>query len=233
MNLHRTGKSPEWATVPHEERNIWQKTAAKTHSVVTPANAVSLIGLGIVGSGLKDIADGNTGRGIAKIGGGRLLDVVDGMVAHRTKTKSPTGEAVDVVVDKIEAAAALPILTLKGILPPAVAGSFLAQHLANTLATAAAKRRGNEIHPSKEGKWNTAGQWGAISLYGLSAAARNAELNGTARRLELAGHLTTVVTTYLGASALVGYIKDAQGLNSESVQPQTNQPETLQQVVIK
>lgn len=209
MNLHRTGKGGEWEKTDPEKRNIWQRTAAKTHGVAAPANAVSLAGLATVTSGLIDIYYGRTARGLVKIIVGRLADIGDGAVAEATKTKSPLGEAADVVIDKVEVAMALPVLVKSGILPRTATGVLVGQNVANTVASAVAKKRGVEIHPSREGKLNTAGQWLTAGLYTLGEIARQENHPDIARGIEIAGHASLAATAYLGIRALHGYAQDA------------------------
>jgi phosphatidylglycerophosphate synthase len=210
MNLHRTGKEPQWASVAPEDQNPFQKVAAKTGGLVAPANGVSLLGAGLVGSGLRDIAKGDTTKGVIKVGVGRIGgDLGDGFTADITGTKSPFGEGVDVVVDKGEAAVALPVLVKADILPKSAAGVIAAQNMANAAISAVAKRRGAEIHPSKEGKLTTFGQWTTIGLHGLAAVARENDAPKLAKGLEVAGRLSLVATAVLGAKAIVGYAGDA------------------------
>lgn len=209
MNLHRTGKAPQWETVAPEDRNVFQKVAAKTNGVVTPANAVSAAGAVVVGSGLRDISKGKITRGVAKVAAGRGFDLGDGLTAEATGTKSPLGEGVDVVVDKGETAAALPILVKADVLPKPAAGVIAAQNAANTAFSMIARRRGITVHPSKEGKWTTFGQWATIGLHGLAAVARDQEYEKLGRGLEVAGHITTVATAALGAKAIAGYAQEA------------------------
>lgn len=144
-----------------------------------------------------------------KIAVGRAADIGDGMAAEATGTKSPIGEAVDVLIDKAETAAALPVLVKAGVLPKPAAGSIFIQNAANAAFSTVAKRRGIELHPSREGKLSTAGQWTSIGLYGMSSVAREADSPKLARGLEIAGHLTTIATAALGAKAVFGYAQEA------------------------
>lgn len=209
MNLHRTGNVPQWETVAPEDRNPFQKVAARTQGVVTPANAVSLAGAGLVGAGLRDIARGKVTRGMVKVGAGRVFDLGDGATAEATGTKSTVGEAVDVVVDKAEAAAALPVFVGADILPKPAAGMIFAQNMANTAFSMIARRRDVTIHPSREGKLTTFGQWTTIGLHGLAAAAKENDYSRLAKGLEIAGHISAVATAALGAKAIAGYARDA------------------------
>lgn len=216
MNLHRTEKVPQWETVAPKNRNVFQKVAARTKGVVTPANAVSLAGALTVASGLRDIHRGKITRGVVKVAAGRSADLGDGVTAEATGTKSPLGEAVDVGVDKGEAIFALPVLVKADVLPKPAAGVIGGQVLANGAFSAVAKRRGVEMHPSKEGKLTTLGQWTTIGLYGLAAVARETEYDRLARGLEIAGHISTVATAALGAKAIAGYAQEAASPSPEA-----------------
>lgn len=209
MNLHRTGEKAQWVRVDKNKRNRWQKIASATGGIVTPGNAVSLTGLGLVSFGLKDLLKDNPGRGIVLIGIGRLMDVLDGYVADKTETKSPLGEGLDVVIDKLEAAAALPIFYKTSLAPKPVLAAFIGQNLANTAVTAYAKYKDNIIHPSKEGKLNTGGQWGSIGLYALSRVADNNGHTGSSEVLNSTAFAATAATMFLGVKALAGYTRDA------------------------
>ncbi len=212
MNLHRAGTEGQWTSVPPEDQNPYQKIAAATNGVVTPGNAVSLAGAGLVASGLKDVGQGETSKGVVKIGAGRAFDLLDGTVAERTGTKSPVGEAMDVVVDKTELAAAVPTLVKADVLPRSAAAVITAQNLAITGFSAVAKRRGAEIHTSAEGKKAMFAQWFGVGMYGFAKLAKDAKADKLARGFEFAGHLSMVATAALGAKAIAGYA-DAAGLS--------------------
>lgn len=223
MNLHRTGAEGQWASIPQEDQNTFQKIASKTAGIITPGNTVSAIGATLVTSGLLDVKRGESTKGILKIGFGRLADIGDGMAAEATGTKSPLGEAVDVVVDKSETIAALPILVKSGVLPKNAGATILGLNGASTILGTLAKKRGITLHPSKEGKLAMAGQWGAIGFYGLSEIAENSDAPKLSRGLEIAGHISIVATAALGAKAIIGYTQEALGpVDDEQVAPSRN-----------
>ena len=209
MDLHRTGKQGEWVDIDPSEQNRWQKLAEQTNGVITPGNAVSVVGALAVGAGLLDISQGRTTSGIVKIGLGRVGDIMDGKVAAKTGTKSPIGEGVDAVIDKTELGAALPVLLSKKIISGTAFGSVLGLNLANAGVSAVAKHRKAEVHPSKAGKLATFGQWLAIGFYMLSAVSKKHQAETMAKGFETAGNISLVVATGLGIVALVGYTKDA------------------------
>lgn len=209
MDLHRSEKIPDWEKKPPEERSILQKIAAKTEGIVTPGNAISLWGEYDVIKGLYDIYNDQTLAGIIEVGQGRLKDVLDGLAAEITETKSPLGEAVDATLDKVAVAAAIPVLAKKDIISKKFAVGVLAQNGANTVLTAIAKKRGREIHADESGKLSTGFLWGAIGCKGLAKAAREYNRPVVATGLDILGHATTAIYAVLGAKATAGYFKDA------------------------
>lgn len=209
MNLHRANKEADWAHLPSENMSGFQRIAAKTGGIITPANVLDTACLGLFFSGLKDVYQGRTLKGIAKIGVARIGDMADGALAEATKTKSPLGEAIDVVIDKVEIAAAVPILAKRGLIPRRAAAIIIAQNVANTAVTMLAKYRGVEIHSSENGKHNTFGQSLSLGVYSLSAAAEQMGAPLVAQGLEQAGDASLFVTADRGIKALVGYTHDA------------------------
>lgn len=215
MNLHRAGKQGEWVNTPPENRNLAQKIAAKTDGNITPGNVVSVAGGLTVLSGLKDIYQGKTKRGIAKIGIGRIGDLIDGTVADKTKTKGPKGEAVDAGVDKALMAAAIPVLVKRDVLPKGAAGLIVAQNAVSAGIAVEAKNKGQTIHPSENGKKAVAAQWATIGLYTMATAARKANAPRVANGLEAAGLATLAAATTLGVAAVAGYQHDISHPSNE------------------
>jgi len=208
MNLHRTGKTPEWRATPIAEHTIWQRIANQSRGVVTPANLISLSGLALTMSGLQDFNKGNLNRASSKIILGRVCDIADGYVADRTKTKSPIGEAVDATVDKISMAHGLYVLSKTNTLPVLVTASFLTQNVINTAATVVAKKRGVELHPSAEGKITTLLQWASIGGYVLNATlGHNQEEQATPSSIALSSHAIAAGATMLGSYVNKQYVQ--------------------------
>lgn len=215
MNLHRAEKQGDWANIPEQERNIFQKIAAKTDGVVTPGNITSVAGGLLVLSGLRDIYKGRTRRGIAKIGIGRIGDLIDGTVADKTGTKGPKGEATDAGVDKALMAATLPVLVKRGVLPLHAAGLIGAQNIASAGLAVEAKKRGHTLHPSEEGKKAVFGQWSVVGLYVLAAAARKTDSPRLAEGIEATALASLVASTALGTYAVDEYRRELQNPPAE------------------
>ncbi|HEX3569117.1 MAG TPA: CDP-alcohol phosphatidyltransferase family protein [Candidatus Saccharimonadales bacterium] len=212
MNLHRVSKEPDWANVPPEKRNIWQRIAARTHGIVTPANAVSVAGSLAVLWGAREFARGNQKRGIVAMTLGRAGDALDGIIAEKTGTKSRIGEALDATGDKIQALGAGALLAYEGVLPRPSAAIIGAQNAANmTFAGIAKVRHIPEYHPSAAGKYSVGALWSAVTAYSAAEMAHGAGHERTSQVLQVAGHVATAAYALLGTEATIDYARAALG----------------------
>lgn len=168
MNLHRTSAKPEWATVAAADRTGVQKLAARTFGIVTPPNIITVIGLGVVVYGLVEITRGHIWTGLVLVIAGRLLDIVDGVVAEKTHTKSPLGELFDATADKLGTLLTIIVLVLAGIVPWLAATALIMPQLLISLVVLYKKRAGIKIHPTRQGKISMATIW--VSIGGLLLA---------------------------------------------------------------
>jgi len=167
MKLHRATRS-DWSEIAPLQRNIWQRTAASTRGVITPGNIVSLIGVILVVRGLYALSHGQLIGGTAALLIGRLADILDGLAAELTKTKSPLGEGVDATVDKILIVAALYVLIDKQLLP-LVVGLVMAVHAAYAIGVSSVARKLRvHLHPSRAGKLGALFEWTCVGFYLLS-----------------------------------------------------------------
>lgn len=172
MKLHRAIRS-DWSEVAPQQRNIWQRWAACSHGIITPGNIVSIIGAALVIVGLFDIANDQLIGGLAVMLVGRCADVLDGLVADYTKTKSPLGEGVDATIDKILIGLTL-IVLLDNQLLPLFVGIVMALHvLYNTVLLAVARKLKIALHPSRSGKLGAVFLWVCVGLYLLSDILKN------------------------------------------------------------
>lgn len=206
MDLHTVDKLPDWELVSVEDRNQWQQIAARTNGIVTPANAVTLAGNLLTFYGVLKLSQRHGLAGASLIALGRGLDVVDGHVAQITGTKSPLGEAFDAGFDKIQAAAAIPILAVSGSVPKTEATIIGIQQAAISGVSMLAKYRGNEIHPSRSGKLATFAAWTSLVSHAISTNVDNKTL---ARGFETLGTASTIAATVLGVSAIRDYSEAA------------------------
>ena len=164
MNLHRATRS-DWSDIPPQERSFWQRLAASSHGVLTPANFVSLIGALLMVRGLLFLRDDQLIRGTVLVLVGRFADILDGIVADYTKTKSPLGEAIDATVDKILLILALYVLLDKSLIP-LVVGAFMAVHAVYNIAVSTiARQLKARLHPSRAGKLSAAIEWMSVGFY--------------------------------------------------------------------
>lgn len=225
MNLHRSDKVPDWEKVPENQRNIFQRTAAKTNGVVTPGNVISVAGLAITLSGLKDMHDGQYTRGTVKIGVGRLCDMADGFAADKTGTKSALGEAVDAFIDKVVMAVGLLVLRKADIVPRETARAFAVQNGVNALATGVAKMRGVDLHPTEKGKKTAWAQWMTLGGRSLGAALEHGGVDSDVR--EILGAATEVCSeqaTVLGQQVNIDYLGTALFAQPVQTVPDVSQP---------
>lgn len=168
MSLHRALRS-DWSAVAPQERNIWQRWAAVSHGVFTPGNIISVTGGALVIWGLVLLSRNGLITGSGAIIIGRLCDLLDGLVAEHTKTKSPLGEFVDATIDKILIVLALFVLVNHELIPIAV-GTLMFIHAAYMIGLATIARDIKApLHPSRSGKLATAFEWLSVALYMFAA----------------------------------------------------------------
>lgn len=163
MDLHRATGKPDWETIKPADRSAIQNIAAATRGVITPPNIISIIGLGLVIYGVIALTQQHFWVGIAALVIGRLLDIVDGLVAQATGTKSALGELVDASIDKIGTILTIAVLfviapdywlLITALLLPQVIIPFISLYK---------KQKKAAIHPTRQGKLSMASLWVAIA----------------------------------------------------------------------
>jgi phosphatidylglycerophosphate synthase len=105
--------------------------AEATHDIVTPANVITIIGLGLSAHGAAHIYKLS---GVIEFGAGRILDLADGFVARRTY-ESRTGAILDGTVDKIAVAAIVLSALIHKAAPIVVLLIIAAYNLINMVST--------------------------------------------------------------------------------------------------
>lgn len=201
MDWHLSATSPDWQRVREGERTYWQRLAVRTKGVVTPGNITSFIGVTLVIIGAVAVAEGNHWQGLICIGIGRLCDILDGIIAHKTGTKSPLGEATDASFDKIGAIATLIVFGATNLLWWPVAVLIGLQNLTNSFIGLIGRQRKYRLHPLPVGKLSTAGEWVALLGFGLAAALGQGQTSG----LSLGAYAILAASLALGLYATVGY----------------------------
>ncbi len=172
MRLHHRGKKADWHRVLPEKRNFWQRLAKLSAGVATPGNLISLGGLLLVLLGTWLLVQQQYVAGLSVIVVGRISDVLDGIVAEKTGTKSPLGEIVDTTVDKLAVLIIVPVLIIEHLLPLPIVYIILLQNTINVLIAAIAKVRQVELRPSIEGKISMAASWTTVVAFSVLAIAR-------------------------------------------------------------
>lgn len=173
MALHQA-HGADWDQVLPGKRNRWQKLAAATYGIVTPANGVSIAGAALVFWGLYAVTQDLIGWGTLAIILGRIGDVLDGAIAERTKTKSPLGEAIDASFDKIIMLVTMVVLLAYDVLPLLIGLALIFHTAYNSAVALRARARKIALHPSLLGKGATALAWFSVGWFLLAAVASDA-----------------------------------------------------------
>ncbi|HJQ07932.1 MAG TPA: CDP-alcohol phosphatidyltransferase family protein [Candidatus Saccharimonadales bacterium] len=205
MDLHRSGLQPDWQHIFPIERNVWQRIAAATYGIITPANAVSALGGGLVAFGLWSILGGNIGIGLAALGLGRLADIADGYIAARTHTKSPVGEVFDSALDKLAMIGAIIVFVAVSIVPLPVLVFIGLQHSITIGLSIIARLRGHTTHPSAFGKIATGLQWAVLLIYVGAELLRTQNVASGSTLLQIIAGVVFLASLALGIIALSGY----------------------------
>ena len=204
---HLNERQNDWDGLADHELNFWQRVAKKTRGIITAANAVTMAGTVMVMNGLMDISQGNKGLGVAKIGAGRLADVADGEIAHRTGTKGNVGRVLDPTVDMVQLGVALPVLVSSDVMPIAAAAIVGIPKLATALGSATAFVRGQEINVPEEAKLGTAALWAGIGAFCLKAVLERHIPGSAETALEAFGWAGTVGGTAYQLPATKQYVQ--------------------------
>jgi phosphatidylglycerophosphate synthase len=166
-------RGSDWDQLSPAKRTAWQRVAASSYGVLTPGNLITLVGGVLVINGLFMISRGSVIDGLVVIVLGRMADVLDGLVAEYTKTKSDIGELLDATIDKIVIFTALIVILTQDLVPQLVALVVLAQSIYNSLLALLAKVTDHELHSSAAGKWTTALAWLVLLSYMLAGQLKN------------------------------------------------------------
>ena len=203
MNLHRANSKADWANINPDNHNFWQRYAAATNGVVTPGNFFTVIGAAIVLIGLILLIRHHYYFGLIALIFGRGLDIVDGIAAESTGTKSPLGEKLDAGFDKLGTLATLIVFGLTNIAPWWILVAVFLPHVVITAIAVSAYYRGKVLHPSRIGKLSMAAAWLGLIGFVLIAALRASP----SPVLIFIVYLITVTSIIMGACSALGYLK--------------------------
>lgn len=168
-----------------------------SHGVVTPGNTISVLGLILVLYGSFELYHGNVTSGLLFVLTGRFMDLLDGIVAEYTKTKSHVGEIVDTVCDKLGIIAAGLASYSSGLFSTALFSILFLHHTFTALFSILYARRYN-IHTTRTGKYAMFMSWVIIILAIYSQTVDIAVFNWLTTGL-------TIVYAGLAVAACVSY----------------------------
>ncbi len=205
MKLHRTTGKPDWADISASDQNIMQRVAASTKGVITPGNALTVAGFGIVIIGLGYILKQHYWEGGIALAIGRLCDITDGWVADYSGTKSPFGELLDASLDKIGTFLSLAVFYANSVAPRWVLLSLLVPYLIIALIALVAFQQNTRLHPSRTGKLSMAAAWFSLLGY-VGMRALNA---GSMSIIAVGIGALAIISVALGLYAAYGYASKA------------------------
>lgn len=204
MNLHRSSGKPGWLEVAPGSRNLWQRTAARSNGYITPPNAATIVGFGLVLVGIIFLLDRQYIIAGILLLAGRFFDLVDGWLAEKTGTKSPFGEALDATVDKIATFLVLFTLPFTGVVPLWALLLIILPQIATSYVVLGARQRQKYTHPNLYGKLGIALAWIAIGGF-VFLAGSEVKYDSL---LHIASGLLAVVSSLFSVIALQGYLKE-------------------------
>ena len=204
----RRGRA-DWADIPQASRTRWQRVAVATRGLVTPGNAVTVLGLVLSLVGAWRIYTNDTlVSGLVLLMAGRAADMADGFIADRTRTKSPVGEVLDAGCDKLVAGVVFITFLAGHIIPLLPLLVLLVQAIINITSSVVAKRRGRELHPSVLGKRAAVVEW-LVVFWFLLARLLTPHSVFLADVCNVAGYANLLVFIVWGADASIGYARHA------------------------
>lgn len=208
------GSGNEWESLDDTSRyNLAQKMAAKTKGFFGPASLVTLAGIAKTLYGSYAYANGNYVQGLGLTLAGRADDLLDGLVAKATKTRSKNGALLDASADKIGAAAALGTLTYTRELHPALAVGAAITQGAIAIENAKINQRGAKATPNLAGKIAMfALSSGSIAYMGASALHERDAPTAASEGVRAIGHIAMISGVVLGGIAAVQYHQQANSL---------------------
>lgn len=201
MRMHRTTGKPDWELIPSADHNPFQKLAARTAGIITPANILTLAGVGAVIYGCILLLHDALWPGLLWIVAGRILDIMDGMVAEMTGTKSPIGELCDASADKLATLLTVLVLPAAGIVAWWTIVAIIWPQVLIGLIVVIKKWQSVGIHPTRQGKLSMAALWLSLMILIAAAAAHDSAL------IALSAYGVAAVSVVLGAYAAWQYAR--------------------------
>lgn len=200
---------PQLDAAAGRELTSLQRTAEKTNGVVTPANAITMLGVGLTALGCHEFVVGNHSLAVGIIAVGAVCDALDGQVARRTRTANyQVGRYLDIGADGVKAAMLGGALYSSGV----YSGVELAMNygpkalgwLANGASKFIAK---NDPKTSQAGRVAEVSRWVAPGLAVASSLLVDHGQSAVGEIVRRTSHVATVASCALGLTAAAGYVK--------------------------
>jgi diacylglycerol kinase family enzyme/phosphatidylglycerophosphate synthase len=176
MDMHTPKAKPDWHYKPSSQLSRWQSLAVYSRGLITPGNLVSLFGLILVIFGSKNLYYGETTNGLLLILIGRIMDILDGIVADLTETKSRKGEIIDTAADKLGVLVTILAAQGAGLFNSVLFTALILHHAYIVLFSSIYARRYN-LHTVRSGKIAMFMSWAAIIVTIGSQLAASTLLN--------------------------------------------------------
>lgn len=170
--------------------------------ILTPANLATILGLALTIHGATQL---NTVQGVAEIGVGRVLDLLDGPIARATHA-SRLGAMLDASADKLATFAILASAWHYDVAPKTMIGLIAAQNIINAGISLYAEHHDKNMESSLAGKRAMFLQNLAVGGYALAGVVGSDTIqNG----LEATSLVAGVAGLAVGALATYGYLRQA------------------------
>lgn len=203
MNLHRVRHKPDWELVDADSRNLFQQVAHATRGIITPGNAITLTGLGLVLYGLSVLGE-STFVGFLYIASGRFLDIFDGLAADSTGTKSQLGEKLDSVADKLAIFLVAIVYISFNIIPTVYVALILILQIVTSYSVLRITAKGKTVHTPKIGKRASFLLWVTVGLFSVAYLPEDEALYRVAITI---AHVAFGLTLYMNVRATGYYVR--------------------------
>lgn len=203
MKLHHVKHKPDWELTEPKNRNLFQRIARTSRGIITPGNAITLMGLGMVVYGLLTLPE-STFIGFIYIAFGRFFDIFDGLIADRTGTKSQLGERLDSISDKIAIFLVAIVYISFNIIPSVYVGLILALQIITSYSVIRVTKKGGKIHTPKIGKTASFLLWVTIGLFSVAYLPNDSSFY----RITISiAHVAFAIALYMNVKATGYYVR--------------------------
>lgn len=162
--------------------------------ILTPANAISLIGLALTIYGAFNLTSLS---GVLLLGLGRFIDIFDGKVARATHSSS-FGATLDATCDKIGIIILVPAAWIAQIAPYWLLVYIIVQNLVNVLFSALTAYKGGKPASSRDGKYAMFVQNISLGSYALASVT-------PLGFFDIIGLVLGIISLYWAVKATYGY----------------------------